>query len=189
MFCPKCGTQNPENGKFCRSCGTNLSPVSDALAGKSNFQTSNPWMIKPIQPMQLCGKKGKPVSWETAMVKLFTGLAFLTVSIILGFSQMGRGWWFWMLIPAFSVIGGAIAQLIQLKKTPLNNATARQAETTQNISAAANDALPPAQTDYIKPQKSIYDTGEFVAPPSIVESTTRHLEINNEGETMTLPKK
>ncbi|MGI8670151.1 MAG: zinc-ribbon domain-containing protein, partial [Aridibacter sp.] len=22
MFCPKCGTQNPENGKFCRKCGT-----------------------------------------------------------------------------------------------------------------------------------------------------------------------
>jgi hypothetical protein len=39
------------------------------------------------------------------------------------------------------------------------------------------------------PQKSIYDTGELAAPPSVTESTTRHLEINSEGETMTLPKK
>jgi predicted membrane protein len=30
MFCPKCGAQ-AEGGKFCRSCGTNLVAVSDAL--------------------------------------------------------------------------------------------------------------------------------------------------------------
>lgn len=30
MFCPKCGAQS-EGGKFCRSCGTNLVAVSDAL--------------------------------------------------------------------------------------------------------------------------------------------------------------
>src|SRR6059058_4760477 len=31
MFCPKCGAQ-AEGGRFCRSCGTNLVAVSDALA-------------------------------------------------------------------------------------------------------------------------------------------------------------
>jgi hypothetical protein len=31
MYCPKCGAQ-AEGGRFCRSCGTNLVAVSDALA-------------------------------------------------------------------------------------------------------------------------------------------------------------
>ena len=33
MFCPKCGQQNPEKGKFCRGCGTDLGNVSQALTG------------------------------------------------------------------------------------------------------------------------------------------------------------
>lgn len=40
---------------------------------------------------------------------------------------------------------------------------------------------------YAEPLKSIYDTGELAAPPSVTERTTRHLEINDEGKTMTLP--
>lgn len=31
MFCPNCGTRS-ENGRFCRSCGTNLAIISDTLS-------------------------------------------------------------------------------------------------------------------------------------------------------------
>jgi len=31
MFCPQCGKDSPETQKFCKSCGTNLQVVSDAL--------------------------------------------------------------------------------------------------------------------------------------------------------------
>ncbi|MCB1024984.1 MAG: zinc ribbon domain-containing protein, partial [Acidobacteria bacterium] len=34
MFCPKCGTKNPNKGKYCRKCGSDLELVSDALSGK-----------------------------------------------------------------------------------------------------------------------------------------------------------
>src|SRR5437762_12705613 len=34
MYCPKCGSQNPDDLKFCTRCGTNLAVVSDALSGK-----------------------------------------------------------------------------------------------------------------------------------------------------------
>lgn len=187
MFCQKCGTQNPDNGKFCRACGVNLSPLSNAAAGKLSDKMPDSWMIKPIQPAQLWGKKGKSVSWESAMVKLFTGFAFLAVSLILGFTQTRNDWWFWLLIPAFSILGGAVAQIIQLKKASANSLNS-PAETRQNIASGTNNALPPTQTDYVQPQKSIYKTGELVAPPSVVEGTTRHLEMNTEGETMTLPE-
>ena len=103
MFCPKCGGQNPDNGKFCRSCGTGLGNVSSALSA-------------PQQPQRLVNHKGKPVHWEGAITKLGTGLAFLVISIVLAFSNMGRGWWFWMLIPAFGSLGTGIAQYMQLRR-------------------------------------------------------------------------
>ena len=190
MFCPKCGTQNPETGKFCRHCGTDLATVSDALTGRATIGNQGFGMIQPMQPIQLRDRKGKPVHWEGAITKLCSGLAFLVISIVLAFTQMGHGWWFWMLIPAFGGIGSGIAQVIQLKKSEQNNISLSGREANRTFAPASNNvALPPTQTGYVKPQGSIYDTGELVAPPSVVEGTTRHLEINNEGETMTLPKK
>jgi zinc-ribbon domain len=167
MFCPKCGTENPVTGKFCRSCGTDLGNVSAALSGE---------LQKP--QAVLLSQKGNPLTWEGAIVKLFSGLAFLGVSIALSFSQSGRGWWFWMLIPAFSILGTGVAQIVQLKKHEKNNAL--QSAVSQNTlqQTQVNEALPPSQQDFIKPSKSIYDTGELVErPPSVTEGTTKLLKI------------
>jgi zinc-ribbon domain len=179
MFCPKCGTENPENGRFCRSCGTDLSGVASVVSGE---------LINLRQKPELLTRKGKPINWESAIVKLFSGLAFLGVTIALAISQTGRGWWFWMLIPAFSALGSGIAQIIQIKKSEKNNlAFASQESRIPILQKSESLNLPPDQTDYIKPQTSIYDTDELVVPSSVTENTTRHLEINKEGETMTLP--
>ncbi|MGI8556436.1 MAG: zinc-ribbon domain-containing protein [Pyrinomonadaceae bacterium] len=183
MFCPKCGTQNPDNGKFCRACGTNLGNVSDALAGKSNKAMQGFEMMREIKTWD---KKGKPVHWEGAITKLFTGIAFLAVTIALAFSQMGQGWWFWMLIPAFGALGSGVARIMQLKRLEKSNISIAPTQTQNTFSDnSPNAALPPNQTDYIAPE-SRYKTGDLV-PPSVVEDTTRHLEVNQEGETMTLP--
>lgn len=182
MFCPKCGTQNPDDGRFCRACGADLGNVSAALTGKS---PQAPYVVDPR-------KRG--VSWEHAITKMFTGLAFLIVAIVLGVTGIagGKFWWFWMLIPAFASLGSGVAQYVQLKKLEKKEAGFAP-QNTQNVinSAPQNNALPPTQTDYVAPPKgSIYDTGELAERPgSVTEGTTRHLEINSEGETMTLPKK
>ena len=190
MFCPKCGMKNSETGKFCRSCGTDLSPVSDALAGKSRSVMQGFGMMEPIQPMNLLNKKGKSVSWESMLSTLFTGFAFLVISIILGVTGMAKAskWWFWLLIPAFTMIGTAIAQYIQLKKNEQKNLPNAEPETVKIFNQTSKASLPPIQTEYAAAPDSRYKTGELV-PPSVVEGTTRHLEINSEGETMTLPKK
>ena len=174
MFCPKCGIQNPDSGKFCRSCGTDLANVSDVLTGK-------------LQITKGCtNSKGKPISLESSMTKLFMGIAFLAVSIVLGVSGMGRGWWFWMLIPALMFIGSGIAQYLQLRSAQSNG---RFVSADQNAIPASmpNAALPPPQTNFVAPE-SRYRTGDLV-PPSVTDGTTRHLEVNSEGETMTLPKR
>jgi len=182
MFCPKCGTQNPDDGRFCRKCGADLGNVSAALTGKSRH------LQYTVDPR----KRG--VSWEHAITKMFTGMAFLIVAIILGVTGKfgGQAWWFWLLIPAFGSLGSGVAQYVQLKKLEKQEAGFAPQNTNNEInSAPPNNALPPTQTDYVAPPKqSIYDTGDLVERPgSVTESTTRHLQMDSEGETMTLPKK
>ena len=174
MFCPKCGQQNPETGKFCRSCGTDLGNVSNALAA-------------PQPPKQLVNHKGKPIHWEGAITKIGTGLAFLIIAIALSFSRMGQSWWFWMLIPAFGSIGGGIAQYIQLRRAEQAQPVFAPASSINVLDTPPNHALPPQQTEWVSPE-SRYKTGDLV-PPSVTDNTTRHLEIDGEGKTMTLPKK
>ena len=181
MFCPKCGTKNPDKGKFCRTCGTDLGNVSNALTG--NFNNLS-------QPVQLRDKKGKPVHWENAITKFFSGLGLLIVAIILGVTGVAGGqfWWFWLLIPAFASLGAGVAQIVQLRKMDKNAPLVAPAPTQNTFpNDYQNAALPPNQTDYVSPE-SRYKTGDLV-PPSVIETTTRHLEINKEGETMTLPQK
>ena len=184
MFCPKCGTKNPENGKFCRSCGTDLSPVSNALSGRYNKELQG---FEALREIKTWNKKDKPLHWEGAVTKLFSGIAFLVVSIVLSFSLMGTGWWFWMLIPAFSMIGAGIAQIIQLRKNEkMMNLNAPQ-ERLNTLQAEMRAELQSPITDYTAPNESRYKTGDLV-PPSVVEGTTRHLQMDSEGKTMTLPK-
>lgn len=173
MFCPKCGTKNPDNGKFCRSCGTDLGNVSTALSSKPS--------------MLLTDRKGRPITCGTAYNKLFMGLAFVVVSIILGVTGVGRNWWFWLLIPAFGMIGSGIAQYVQYKQFSAQRAGGAMPDQDNYLGSARQSALPPTRTDFVPSAESRYKTGDLM-PPSVTENTTRHLEPNPEGETMTLPK-
>ena len=176
MFCPKCGTENPETGKFCRSCGTDLGNITDALSGK----------LRKSQAM--FDKKGKPINFEGAMTKMFTGVAFLIVAIVLAITGAagGKVWWFWMLIPAFGSLGAGVAQYIQLKKQE-NNFQIVSPEDRNILTSKQNAALPPQQTEFVAPE-SKYKTGDLV-PSSVTDGTTKLLELDSEGQTMTLPKR
>jgi hypothetical protein len=193
MFCPKCGTQNPETGKFCRSCGADLGNVSAALSGN----------LKPAEPSYYIDHKGRTRSndpdeiWSQAIRSFIMGFGFLIVSIVLFTTGVagGRAWWWAMLFPAFSMMAVGISQwakVNRMEKKRQNGETLSapppQFVQPQFPANQPNAALPPTNADYVRPpQNSIYDTGELVIQPSVTENTTRHLEINNEGETMTLP--
>jgi zinc-ribbon domain len=198
MFCPKCGMQNPETGKFCRSCGTDLGTVSDALSGKSSDKPKGFGMMEPIQPVTVWNHKRKPITLESAFGKLFMGIAFVVVAIILGFTGKASGWWFWMLIPGLGMLGSGAAQYIQIKNSQKGNVSFAPQNSPNEISApqnfpdrvsagSQNTALPPTQTEYVSADPR-YKTGDLV-PPSVTDGTTRHLELDKEGETMTLPKR
>ena len=98
----------------------------------------------------------------------------------------GRNWWFWMLIPAFTMMGSGVAQYVQLRKLEKGQPLYVPTEQPAAFPAASNTALPPQQTNWVAPE-SRYKTGDLV-PPSVTDNTTRHLEMDTESKTMTLPK-
>jgi hypothetical protein len=187
MFCPKCGTENPETGRFCRRCGTDLGNVSSALSGE----------LTPAIPATYTDRHGRVHSnnpedlWSNAVRSMVMGIGFLIISAVLYFTGVagGRAWWWAMLFPAFTFLATGFSQLARVKSVEKHRTNAKPVMPNQFSAPASNQQLPPTQTEYVKPQNSIYDTGDLVSPPSVTENTTRHLEINKEGETMTLPKK
>ena len=159
MFCPKCAAQNVDGASFCRVCGANISLVPQALSGHLPAAAD-------IGRDALRARKRheREPSIESAITTICTGLAFLIVSVVLAFSAMGYGWWFGMLIPAFSWIGSGIAKYVKYKEVRsrfLQPAVAVQS----SLSAPSPVASLPTR-----------NTGELLqAPASVTEGTTRHL--------------
>jgi hypothetical protein len=49
IFCPKCGTANQADFKFCISCGFDLSAISKSGPGDTNAEKTPPVYIAPVQ--------------------------------------------------------------------------------------------------------------------------------------------
>jgi hypothetical protein len=160
MFCPKCAAQNLDGASFCRVCGVNISLVPQALTGQ--LQQADAEVLSRSDKRS---RRRKEATLDNAFRNAFMGIAFLLVTVALSFSRMGTGWWFWMLIPAFSMMGTGIAQYIRFREQQNRFLPGHPTPT----------ALPfqtPAQTNPFP----IRNTGEMMAPPpSVVEGTTRHL--------------
>jgi zinc-ribbon domain len=167
MFCPNCAAKNLEGASFCRVCGANISLVPGALSGQLPQAKQ-----EDVVEDGLCGtrrRRGEP-SIDAAVKSFFMGAAFLFVSLALFFTKVGFGWWFWLLIPAFMMMGSGVAQYLRLKerqKQAFLPGALRQAPVMpQHVEAAQHrvDLFPSR------------NTGELVAPPpSVTENTTRHL--------------
>lgn len=160
MFCPKCATQNLEGASFCRVCGANISLVPQALTGQ---------MAQPVPPEEMMdetyGRRGRrrELTLESAFKKMFMGIAFMIISIALSRS-IGAAWWFWMLIPAFSLMGTGVAQYIRIKDRQKHY-----------------EMAPPRVPPMMSRQETVAlprNTGELRPPvPSVTEGTTRHLGV------------
>ena len=160
MFCPKCATQNLDGASYCRSCGANVSLVPHALSGQLPQAADDSDVSRRSRRRH--GRR--EVSLENAFKNAFMGIAFLLVAIALGFSRMGTGWWFWMLIPAFSLMGTGIAQYIRVKE--------REKQAFRPGSLGSVAVQPPPRVGEIPAR----NTGELLTPPpSVTEGTTRHL--------------
>lgn len=151
MFCPKCATQNVDGAHFCRSCGANISLVPQALTGQ---------LMPP--PMTEVGgsyrKRRRELTLEQPVQNFFLGIAFVIISIVLS-RTIGQVWWFWMLIPAFSLMAKGVAQYIRLK----------------DHEKRASLAPPMVNRSFVEPPRP---QEELKSPlSSVTEGTTRHLGV------------
>jgi hypothetical protein len=183
MFCPKCGSQNADETKFCRGCGADLGNVLAALdtVGTSLIGISGK------KPHAHRGGSDPDGGFAEKHIDLFSsgirgvitgagffitsGLAFL---ISMRLSVLGIS----LLAFASYFLGTGISRLIQAKGIKALSKRDEPAE------------LPHPQADYLKPSRSIYQTDDLIANPlSVTEHTTTHLQMDTDGETPALAKK
>ncbi len=182
MFCPKCGTQNPDDGKFCRSCGVDLANVNAAISGE----------LTKTDESCVTGRRGPRNAdqlFADAMRSIVTGVGFFVVSCVLYLTNVanGRAWFWALLIPAFTLLAKGISDYVRSRRMDRSRQQMVAQPSVNQVAGFQATTLPPAQTTFIAPAESRYNTGDLV-PPSVTDNTTRHLEANPEGETMTLPK-
>src|SRR4030095_6149980 len=168
MFCPKCGSQNPDETKYCRGCGADLSGVLTVIEGR-------------IPDVSAVAEKQIDL-FSSGLRGVMIGTGFLIVSVI-AFAISVRLSIVGLFALAFAFYGLAtgISRLVQA------NALKRLQEPK---TIQPTPVLTPGQVEYIKPAPSAYETDELAATPlSITEHTTTHLEMDPAAEEFGSSKK
>jgi hypothetical protein len=162
MFCPKCGTPNIEDAKYCRSCGTDISLVPQALT------RSLPALPQTEADEGKEKKKDKPPTLERGLGNIFEGFGYLAIVLIGFFYFWGAIFlWIWFLAPAFANVGKGIGQVISASRAP---------RALPPPAAPPHEALGPAEPHALAELQS-RETAEIDDHPfSVTEGTTRHLD-------------
>ena len=162
MFCPKCATQNIDGAHFCRSCGANISLVPQALTG----QLAQPPVTEADGVCRT--RRGRELTLEQPVQSFFLGIAFVIIAIVLS-RTIGQVWWFWMLIPAFSLMAKGVAQYIRLK----DHESRRASIGPQMVGRSFVEPPPPQPQELKSPVSSVT---EGTTRRLGVEAPTRHLD-------------
>lgn len=166
MFCPKCATPNADDARFCRSCGTDIGLVPQALSGALAER------LAAADGGTRHGRRrrhrgDRPPSIERAVRGIFLGLAFIFIAFAARtWAPAGNLWWFWVFIPAAINLAAGIATSVRLK--------AEGKRSDQQPYVPAQTYVPPPRHASALPPR---DTGEMIPPPSVTEGTTRHLGV------------
>ena len=159
MYCPRCAAQNGDEAKFCRVCGANLSQIPQALSGQ---------LIAPQNVEYDRRGKRKTPSFERGISSIFMGIGFAVVALAL---VITRNWWgIFMLIPAFSMLGGGVSMVLAHK---------------HELQSRGQPFIPNEQPVSRRPTTGELNTppdpAQIAAPPSVTEGTTRILDHSAEG--------
>ena len=175
MFCPKCGSQNADETKFCRGCGAD---VSNALAAPATTGRGRRFSGRmEAAPMSIAEQQIDLFSRGIRGLIMGAGL-FIVSALAFVLSTRGLTFSLFMLAFAFLLGGTGISRLIHARGL---KALGKRDEPA---------ALAPGQTDYIKPPESIYDTDDLLARPlSVTEHTTTHLEMDPDTRSLAMSKK
>ncbi|MBV8858457.1 MAG: zinc ribbon domain-containing protein [Acidobacteria bacterium] len=170
MYCPKCATQNADDARFCRGCGTDISLVPQAVTGALAERLA---AVEETRDGRRRRRKGeRPPSIERAFSKIFMGLAFVLIAFAI-VTQMPGGftWGFWLLLPAAAMLSKGVGMYMRVQE--------ERKRLTPPAHSPTYTAVPPPRPASVLPPR---DTGEMIPPPSVTEATTRHLGVPAERE-------
>lgn len=166
MYCPNCGSNQPDDKRFCTSCGTNLGAVSAALSG----QIAVPIPAPSTDLIEAEARYRRQIA--SAIQHGAPGLGLLVAALLTAAFRPIPVAWFWicfgLTIGGISTLGKGIT-LYLLARSEWHAAQARAQATLPRQSFAAPP--PVAQFNPSSP------TNPNLAPPSsMTEQPTRHLQ-------------
>ncbi len=171
MFCPRCAAQNADDAKFCRACGADISLVPQAITGHLAERLAAE--DEKSGRHRHRHRRSETPSVDNAVRQIFMGVAFLLVAFCVFFFMPGSNhWWFWLLIPAFGMLGSGIGSYLRVREDQKRLAPPAFAPAPSALNA------PPRAAADLPPRR---ETEELLQPPaSVTEGTTRHLGVRAE---------
>jgi hypothetical protein len=162
MYCPNCGTNQPDDKKFCSACGTNLGVVSAALSG----QPPAP-LTSAAAELAAAEARYKRLTAAAAQGGM-PGLGLLAAALLVFLVRPIPGAWFWicfgLTIGGISALGRGVAAYLVARSE------------WQAALARLSHPPAPAPASTPAPLNSAAPTNRnLTPPPSVTEHTTRHL--------------
>jgi zinc ribbon protein len=171
MFCPKCGSKNKDEIKFCTRCGTNLAIVSDALNGKLASIDQHEKRRVKLMKEYYDGRTSAVLGVPFLLIGAAT-LSFLMAKDLMdkfgAIGLVGLGCMIYGAIALVAGIGMWVQSSSEMKALGYQMPPRPLARPQQEQLAAP----PAAFTDTVK----VYATDPITAPASVTEQTTRNLE-------------
>src|SRR5918998_698296 len=162
MYCPQCATQNIDNAKFCRTCGTDLAAVALVLTNK--FSPPGAWLEKYGESKHKA-IRGAILLGAALLIggvpALFMGVIFPLVMLLTVFFGWMAGWG---IVSLASGVGEMVKSKTMLRQTKRFDS---------GLSTTEPSGLPPAAHE----PRMLDDVtrAKPYSPSSVTEHTTELL--------------
>jgi hypothetical protein len=161
MYCPKCGARNDEGTKFCRACGENLKIISQAMTRRL------PVFLASKMDAYL-ERKNERLRRDSILAAV-SGCLFLFLGIRALITGDQHSWlggrWFPIAFGSFMLLWGLWDHMVYKRSLSLGP------EATKTIRVSSTNEL------------ESHDSAQVsLTPPSVTESTTKHLDATIRGQ-------